>query len=343
MIPDDRIPLTFDAIQHAGTREKAVRSARLMRATERHVLIACSGGADSTLLAWIAACDGLDASLMHVNHHLSGMATAFEDAVTALAEGLDLPLHLANLDPEEIHALGTGIEAGARVLRYRALAEAAAVEGAVVTTGHTADDRLESAVMQLATGGSLLASAGPLLRTEIEGATVLRPLRGWWRDEIEATLAEIGISAVDDPMNADHRYLRSRVRAESIPAIKAAGSQAAVLQALDQAELDAQALNELAAERFAALARLAPDTVTFATGALRGLSEGLRLMMLREGARQLGCRRGVRQALTTAAAAIGAGRPATAHGHRLHVTVDRAQTCLRAAPDPRALDHADEL
>jgi tRNA(Ile)-lysidine synthase len=48
-----------------------------------------------------------------------------------------------------------------------------------------------------------------------------RPLLRAWRADTVAYCAALGIVPLDDPSNADRRFLRSRVRHELLPALEA--------------------------------------------------------------------------------------------------------------------------
>ena len=50
---------------------------------------------------------------------------------------------------------------------------------------------------------------------------LVRPLLRVWREATVAYCAALGIEPLDDPSNADPRFLRSRVRHEVIPALEA--------------------------------------------------------------------------------------------------------------------------
>ena len=50
---------------------------------------------------------------------------------------------------------------------------------------------------------------------------LVRPLLRVWREATIAYCAALGMEPLDDPSNADPRFLRSRVRHEVIPALEA--------------------------------------------------------------------------------------------------------------------------
>lgn len=110
-----------------------------------------------------------------------------------------------------------GVQAAARTLRYRLLADwAVAKSCSHVATAHHADDQAETILMRLARGSGLPGLAGIRVRRAIEGEAgsviLIRPCLGWARAELAAIVAAAEISAVDDPSNRAPRYDRSRIR-----------------------------------------------------------------------------------------------------------------------------------
>jgi tRNA(Ile)-lysidine synthase len=216
-----------------------------------HVSVALSGGADSTalLLALADLAPGsFTLSAVHVNHHLRGEASDLDEAfVRELCSGLDVELRVADvsLDPEETKV--RGVEAAARRARYAALEEARAALGAAwIATAHQKNDQAETLVMRFVTGSGIhrLRGIAPLR------GHLIRPLLGVSRSEIDAFLSERGVVPPTDEMNADRRFLRSRVRHEIIPLLEALNPR--LLDALEETARSARLFDE-AFSRMAAL------------------------------------------------------------------------------------------
>jgi tRNA(Ile)-lysidine synthase len=87
----------------------------------------------------------------------------------------------------------------------------------VIVTAHHADDQAETVLMRLlrGAGGSGLGAMTPKRSGEI-----VRPLLGVTRREIEAYLADRGLSHRTDSSNADTGLLRNRIRHELIPCLE---------------------------------------------------------------------------------------------------------------------------
>ena len=94
--------------------------------------------------------------------------------------------------------------------RHAARAARLAALPAGALTGHTADDRAETLLVNLLRGAGLdgLAAMAP-------GPT--RPLLALRRADTRRLCAELGLVPVDDPSNDDPRFVRNRVRHELLP------------------------------------------------------------------------------------------------------------------------------
>lgn len=203
------------------------------RALARHdvrncrVLIAVSGGVDSiTLLDSVAAhaeVMALEVHVAHVDHGLRSDSPADAKAVQAEAARRHIPFHAARMNVRlRAEETGSGIEAAARSLRYDFLAATAQDIGAsVIMTGHTADDAVETILMNIARAGSLQALAGiPAERTVSESVRVVRPLLETRREDVLAYARERGLVWLEDDSNSEAVYLRNRVRHELLPVMR---------------------------------------------------------------------------------------------------------------------------
>ncbi|HJT17132.1 MAG TPA: tRNA lysidine(34) synthetase TilS, partial [Thermoanaerobaculia bacterium] len=175
------------------------------------LLVAVSGGTDSTALLIAASEAGIPMIAAHVNHHLRDRESdEDEQFVRELCRRLDIPLHSADgsLDRESIRR--HGVEAAARDVRHARLQEIRARTGAThIATAHQKNDQAETVLMRLIGGGGIAALRGI---HPVRDDGIVRPLLGVTRAEIEAFLRERNITARVDRMNNDPRYLRTRVR-----------------------------------------------------------------------------------------------------------------------------------
>ena len=214
------------------------------------VLCALSGGADSMYLL----CrllegrerHGWTVYAAHFNHGLRPAAQRDEDFVRDWCKRQGVPLAAGRADvPAFVRREGLSVEEGARILRYRFLAETAEAEGLALTaTGHHAGDNAETVLMNLIRGCGLNGLTGiPERRGDI-----VRPMLNVTRREIGDYLKEHGVPHVEDESNADPAYTRNRVRLRLLPLLEELNPRAmehicaaAARLREDEAELSRQA------------------------------------------------------------------------------------------------------
>ncbi len=209
------------------------------------LVLAVSGGPDSTALMWLAARwrrrqrRGPKLIAVTVDHGLRPEARREAAAVKRLATRLGVPhrtLRWTGPKPK------TGLQEKARAARYRLIAAAAdRAQATCVLTGHTLDDQAETVLFRMTRGSGLTGLAGmarmrPLVMPTVSrpptgarakpepGASVflVRPLLDVPKVRLIATLRAANIPCVDDPSNRDPRFTRTRLRALA-PALAAEG------------------------------------------------------------------------------------------------------------------------
>jgi tRNA(Ile)-lysidine synthase len=195
------------------------------------VTCAVSGGPDSTALLALAVAAGCTATAVHVDHGLRPGSAAEAEVVARSARTLGAGFRGVRVDLGD----GPNLEARARAARYAALP-------ADVLTGHTADDRAETVLVNLLRGAGLdglvgMRAGGPDGRR--------RPILGLRRAETVQLCARLGLPTVDDPSNHDPRHLRNRVRAELLPLIADIARRDPVPILVRQSELLADEAAEL--------------------------------------------------------------------------------------------------
>lgn len=173
--------------------------------------VAVSGGPDSTALLLLAAAawpGRVEAAT--IDHGLRTESAREAEDVARLCEQLGVP-----------HAtLPVSLEAGniqdaARRARYAALGDWAQERKlGTIATAHHADDQAETLIMRLNRGSGASGLAGVRARGRLPDAPVLlvRPLLGWRRADLGLVVAQVGVTAADDPSNTDDRFDRARLR-----------------------------------------------------------------------------------------------------------------------------------
>ena len=186
------------------------------------LLLAVSGGQDSmallALLQDLAPLHGWGLNLWHGDHgwHEGSSRIAAELSNWCLQRQLHLQVDQAA--PEEVPS-----EAKARQWRYEKLAQRGCQAGADVVTGHTASDRAETMLLQLARGSDLaglaaLPSVRPLCT---DGPRLRRPLLHLQRNDTLRICQDLALPIWEDPSNQSSEFARNRVRQEVLPVLEA--------------------------------------------------------------------------------------------------------------------------
>ncbi len=192
--------------------------------------VAVSGGRDSMALARLAALyaqkTGRQALAFTVDHRLRTGAADEADQTGAWCKAVGLVHKTLVWEGEKPE---TGIQERARKARYRLLATACVDAGAsAVLTGHSSDDQAETVFMRLARGAGPSGLAGMNHKIVIAaGASapiqLLRPLLGFSRAQLTASVAAFDQPYIDDPSNDDIAFERIRVR-RKLAALEGAGA-----------------------------------------------------------------------------------------------------------------------
>jgi len=255
--------------------------------------LAVSGGPDSLALLVLAAQwarrPGRPALHVYtVDHGLRPEAAG--EAAMVLRESMALGVPAKGLRWEGDKP-STGIQAAARVARYRLMAEAMATDGvAILVTAHHLGDQAETVLMRLAHGSGIEGLRGMDALSLVEGCEVYRPLLGVRPEVLREVVSEAGLSAALDPSNHDEDYERVRWRL-MLPALEALGltlerlgtfarrmdeASAVIRSAVDAAypEIVTPVSGDHMELSYTHFAALAPPVATLLLGQVLGLVDG---------------------------------------------------------------------
>lgn len=202
-----------------------------MSGTGAAIVVACSGGPDSTALLRslhrLQSSHNLSLHVAHLNHDFRG-AEADHDAafVQLLANRLGLPCSIDKEDPVAYQRSRgvSSFEQAAREMRYSFLISVAAAVGApAVALGHTSDDQAETVLLHILRGAGMQGLRGMAEVSHwpwpAEGLSpvLFRPLLDASKAETAAYCRELGQTYREDSGNYLWRFTRNRVRLDLMP------------------------------------------------------------------------------------------------------------------------------
>ena len=203
------------------------------------------------LLRQLAPIHHWDLTLWHGDHGWHPDSGRFAAELSDWARGQELAIRIEQAEPAAVAS-----EAAARRWRYGCLMEQASAGQRDVVTGHTATDRAETLLLQMARGTDLaglgsLRPLRPLSADAPEGPWLRRPLLNFSRGDTAALCRELALPLWIDPSNDDPAYARNRIRLELLPVLEtlhpgAERRMADLAERLSQVQDTRQELSELA-------------------------------------------------------------------------------------------------
>lgn len=248
----------------------------LSRYAGKKICVACSGGRDSMALLYYLynnrAMFGITLSALNCDHGMRGKTSARDSAFVA-GQCAKLGVPLLSFRAQG----GFAGESQARLWRVfgcyavallsdgqwnesrayaslPSLPQIHSLDGRwrgcdCIATAHHMDDNAETVLFNLARGSALAGVCG--IRDEIyaDGTSVVHPLTGVSRRDIENYIADNGIDYVDDESNFTDDYTRNYIRHNVLPALNEAvpGATAAIYRFSRLAAEDEEYLSNLAA------------------------------------------------------------------------------------------------
>ena len=234
-------------------------------ASDTPVLVAFSGGADSTLLLHLlherAKQFGARLFAVHVHHGIRGKEADRDlDFCRQICKELGIVLFAVKVNvPALAKRKGKSLEEAAREARYRHFARLMQKHNIpLLATAHHADDNLETLLFRICRGTGTQGLRGipdyaPLPGTGEQSTLCLfRPLLKVTKQEILDECHKRNLAFVTDATNACNDYARNRIRNRVIPELEQlfAHPQTAAARLCRAAMEDCDALDEIAANLF---------------------------------------------------------------------------------------------
>jgi len=188
------------------------------------VLLAISGGADSTTLLHVLAALRLDIHCVHINHQLRGdEAQRDEDFVIEQCRKLKVPVITKKIEVRDYAKKSKlSIETAARNLRIEKLIEIAKEQNcACIAIAHHKNDNAETIIDRLIRGTGLRGLCGIWPAKKFtDGITFIRPLLCATRNEIIRYMNDKNLNWCTDRTNMDFAYRRNFIRHRLLPALQ---------------------------------------------------------------------------------------------------------------------------
>lgn len=197
------------------------------------VLVAFSGGADSTLLLHLlqkrAKQSGAPLFAVHVHHGIRGKEADRDlDFCRQICKELCVPLFAVKVNvPALARRDGKSLEEAARDARYRHFARLMQQHNIpLLATAHHADDNLETLLFRICRGTGTQGLRGIPAYAPLPGTTeesklcLFRPLLNLTKQEILNECRKRNLAFVTDATNACNDYARNRIRNRVIPELE---------------------------------------------------------------------------------------------------------------------------
>lgn len=195
-----------------------VRALRLFDKNDK-LLLAISGGVDSTVLAHLLKECGFNFALAHCNFKLRGKESDGDERFCKqLAQKLGVAFYSSSFETKKYAATTKrSLQMAARELRYRWF-ETLCSEKKLdyVLTAHQAGDQVETILINLLRGTGSRGMKGILPKTK----NVVRPLLPFKRDEIEEYAKKNKLRFRKDSSNKEDKYERNFLRLRVVPLLK---------------------------------------------------------------------------------------------------------------------------
>ena len=177
--------------------------------TDKKILLAFSGGIDSSALFFLLLENGIKCDLAIVDYELREQSKDEVKYAKELASVYDVKCFTTTAPKFDSH-----FEQNARNFRYEFFEEIISKEGyEVLLTAHQLNDNLEWFLMRLSKGAGVSELVGLKEVTNKKNYLLVRPLLGFSKDELLEYLKTNNHKYFIDETNSDERYERNYFRA----------------------------------------------------------------------------------------------------------------------------------
>jgi len=188
--------------------------------------IAFSGGLDSTVLLHLLADYARSHAspplrAIHVHHGLQSAADAWPAHCQTVCDKLGIELQVVHVQVTP----GASLEQAARDARYAAFKQALG-PGDILFTGQHRDDQAETLLFRLLRGAGLRGLAAMPGQRVLGQGSLVRPLLGCSRQQLQDYAQANGLAWIEDPSNADTQFARNYLRGEVFPLLQQRWPQA---------------------------------------------------------------------------------------------------------------------
>jgi len=182
------------------------------------ILLAVSGGMDSTAMCELFHQAGFHFGIAHCNFRLRGAdSDRDEEFVAGLARKYKCPFFVARFDTQAYaEEKGISVQMAARDLRYEWFRKISEEHGYdYIATAHHLDDQLETFFINLSRSTGIAGFHG----IPQKQGNIIRPLMFTWRKEIEEFIRKEKLLFREDRSNEENKYLRNRIRHQLYPVL----------------------------------------------------------------------------------------------------------------------------
>ena len=187
--------------------------------SKQKILLAVSGGLDSTVMCHLFHKAGYHFAIAHCNFGLRGKESDGDEAfVKKMAKQYNVTFYTERFEtPEFAKAKKMSVQMAARQLRYDWFEKIRISEGFnYIAVAHHLDDETETFFINLIRGTGIAGLHGILPKKN----KIVRPLLFATRKDIEAYARKEKLIFREDSSNLSQKYIRNRIRQTIIPELK---------------------------------------------------------------------------------------------------------------------------